>query len=380
MKSPEHIVPSGDRAVARAIIAALKQAGHDVVHVSEFQSRDGLGKIENQKKLLREAEQEIDKIKSSWQKTPKDKPDLWLSYHHYYKDPDLLGYQICKIFSIPYVIAEASCRRLERCIFQTQQNADWSCFYQKKIEALRCANGIIHFNMDDVEALQPFINDDTQQCFIRPFLKDKPLFDTYKKKQSSFKIRSHAGINADQILLIGVGMMRTGDKVESWRILARVLSHFVSRSFSKVFLLIVGDGQKKNEVMRQFKAKQQSIFMGEVSQKELSQLYMISDLLIWPAVNEAYGMALLEAQAYGVSVLSVRRKGIENIVHHPVTAKLVRQNSVFALTNALRASVKSKKMLKKQAKLGAMRARRLHTKQYAAKRLERFLNNIMTQN
>ena len=38
LKSPDHPVPSGDRQMARLLVAALRHAGHDVEIASELRS------------------------------------------------------------------------------------------------------------------------------------------------------------------------------------------------------------------------------------------------------------------------------------------------------------------------------------------------------
>ena len=39
------------------------------------------------------------------------KPDLWFTYHPYYKAPDLIGPELASAFAVPYVTAEASYSR-----------------------------------------------------------------------------------------------------------------------------------------------------------------------------------------------------------------------------------------------------------------------------
>ena len=42
----------------------------------------------------------------------------------------------------------------------------------------------------------------------------------------------------------------------------------------------------------------------------LPALYAGADLYLWPAINEAYGMAFLEAQAAGLPVVAGRTGGV----------------------------------------------------------------------
>jgi glycosyltransferase involved in cell wall biosynthesis len=55
----------------------------------------------------------------------------------------------------------------------------------------------------------------------------------------------------------------------------------------------------------------------------LPAVYVAADLFVWPAVNEAYGMAILEAQAAGLAVVAGRCGGVPDIVGDGETGCLV---------------------------------------------------------
>ena len=46
----------------------------------------------------------------------------------------------------------------------------------------------------------------------------------------------------------------------------------------------------------------------------LPGLYAAADAYLWPAVNEAYGMAFLEAQAAGLPVVAGRSGGVPDVI------------------------------------------------------------------
>jgi glycosyltransferase involved in cell wall biosynthesis len=68
----------------------------------------------------------------------------------------------------------------------------------------------------------------------------------------------------------------------------------------------------------------------------VAALYAASDLCLWPACNEAYGMAMLEAQAAGVPVVSVADRGVPDVVLDGGTGLLATDRSAQALADLAR--------------------------------------------
>ncbi len=385
MKPPDHPVPSGDRTVARALLRALNKMGHDVDIVSNFVSRDGKGRPDIQRALIKQAHQEQMRLQALWDANPQLKPDLWLTYHHYYKAPDLITRALLLRYDFPLVIAEASHtsnERLKAKFMGTDFPYDWSLYNQEMVALVSLASGIIHLNHDDINAIQDVIPHTTKQCFIRPFLIHKSQASDVLRKRSLKRINAHFPALTLKMkrrpLLLSVGMMRDGAKMESWRHLARVMRRFTTNANSnkKPLLIIAGDGQYKALVQRLFQNKEQCIFVGKVDKNILQQLYLCADLFVWPAIDEAYGMAALEAHGSGLGVLAGRRKGLEAIVRHPLTAKLVQEKNHYAMAHMLRKMLQLPRTLKKMGQLSAMRTRRAHADAYGADKLHAFLEQI----
>src|SRR5947199_10153754 len=109
LKSPTHGTPSGDRRVAGLLMDALAAAGHRAQVASTFRSYDGDGDEARQRALRAQGEAYATQLADDWRAAPAaDRPQLWLTYHLYYKAPDWLGPIVSEALSIPYVIAEAS--------------------------------------------------------------------------------------------------------------------------------------------------------------------------------------------------------------------------------------------------------------------------------
>ena len=95
--------------------------------------------------------------------------------------------------------------------------------------------------------------------------------------------------------LVTVAMMRPGDKLESYQLLAEALQ-YVTQSMQ---WFIVGDGTERVQVETLFDNDPRIHFCGQLTNDEVHSLLAQCDLHVWPAVNEAFGMTLLEAQYQG---------------------------------------------------------------------------------
>ncbi len=287
MKPPDDPVPSGDRSVARALIAALEGAGlGDISLVSALRSRDRMGDPEIQSGIFRAAEAEIARLADG---TP---PALWLTYHSYYKAPDLLGPALSRRWGIPYALIEATraSKRLQ---------GPYARFAKAAEEACDAADLIFYLTEHDREALERDLRPGQQLVRLRPFL-GKEALDQEISRPSSGTVQ-----------LLACAMFRAGDKLASYRALAAALA-LVRSDWT---LTIIGDGPARAEVkalFSQFGAR--VTFHGAVEQHQVAGHFRSGDLLVWPGVGEAFGMVYLEAQAQGCPVLAEDRPGVREVV------------------------------------------------------------------
>ncbi|ATF19532.1 Glycosyltransferase [Phaeobacter gallaeciensis] len=289
MKSPRHPVPSGDREMARNLMGLLSGSGAMVTLASELRIYDKSGDAERQAILRAKAAHEIDRICTEIATAPKaERPDLWLTYHNYYKAPDLIGPTVARRLSIPYVQVEST-RAKKRL------SGPWSEFAQAAHDAADAASVIFYLTQQDHQTLLRDRYCDQHLVHLSPFLPDHRLPEPSDRSGP----------------MLCVGMMREGDKLASYRILADALAQ-VSQPWR---LDIVGDGPARPEVeqvMSRFGNKVR--FLGELDRDALGMLYRKASIFVWPGVNEAFGMVYLEAQSHGVPVLAQDRPGLRDIV------------------------------------------------------------------
>lgn len=339
LKSPLHPTPSGDRKIARLFIQALEQVGYHVELASQLRTFDKSGDSQRQQRLISLAKKEAVRVMRRWSQQGFS-PEVWFSYHLYYKAPDLIGPIICQALNIPYIVAEASWA-------EKRSQGGWALYHQQVAIGLKLASKVICINPIDKIALTAFYSLHQQRpsplMSLNTFIDDLPanndeifvvsakhnaIKSDHKSIEQSTQVMrvltredlaQKYGLDSDLPWLITIAMMRNGDKHNSYLQLSSVVS-LLQQPYQ---LLIIGDGVRQSEVRTLFAQHQQVKFAGALENSQIRQLLSHFELLVWPAINEALGMIFLEAQQAGVAIVAGDEGGVSSIVKHNVTGILV---------------------------------------------------------
>ncbi|MGF6227027.1 glycosyltransferase involved in cell wall biosynthesis [Inquilinus ginsengisoli] len=313
MKPPGHPVPSGDRRMARLLIEALRRGGHEVRLASRLRSWDpGLDRA-RPARIEALGARVADRLVRRW-RGASDRPDVWFTYHLYHKAPDWLGPPVAAALGIPYVAAEASHapRRAE---------GPWAAGHHAAAAAIRQAVALITFSERDAAGLASLVPA-ARIVRLPPFLDAAPFAAVIHRP-------------ADPPRLLAIGMMREGDKERSYVLLADALRRLDDRRWT---LTVVGDGPARPRIEPLFDPAR-TVFRGAVPPESLPQVLAEADLFVWPAINEAFGMALLEAQAAGLPAVAGAAGGegggVAEILRQGKTGLLVSPDDAGAFAEAV---------------------------------------------
>lgn len=305
LKPPDHPSPSGDRTIARLLIKALKLGGVDVDIASRLRARVGAGEEAAQHRMAAKGHATAARLIAHYRALPKrQRPQAWFTYHLYYKAVDWIGPKVAANLDLPYFLAEASHA-------PKRATGPYAFSHAATEAAIKQAAAVFCLNPTDKECLAA-ITPKQRLIDLPPFL-DLQHFAPHPPDRdiARLKLSQHYRLDSTKPWLLAVGMMRPGDKLASYRMLAEALRH-LERPYQ---LLIVGDGEARPEIERAFHAIARNIaWLGLVEQANLPEIYAAADLLVWPAINEAFGMALLEAQACGCPVVAGKSGGVPAIV------------------------------------------------------------------
>ena len=403
LKAPDHPVPSGDRAIARLLLAALERAGAtrgwEVEVASRFRSFDGAGGADRQARLRGIGARIADRLLHRYREAPAGRsPDLWFTYHLYHKAPDWIGPAVSERLGIPYLVAEASHAAKQR-------KGPWSIGHEASAGAIRHADAILALNRDDVPGVRQVARDRSRIIVLPPFLGPRGVISDdcrldreparadgdespgpSRRFPPPVTAGAHAapgragaraavsrrfGVPDDEPWLLCVAMMRGGRKLASFEVLADALAR-PGVATARWHLVVAGEGPARHEVESAFAGRLpagRTTFAGRVEGEALAGLYAGADLFVWPAVGEPMGMAMLEAQGHGLPVVSARTRGVPDLVRDEETGVLVPEGDPGAFADAVRALLQAPERRRRMGDAARARVAREHGFEKASERI-----------
>lgn len=302
LKPPDHPRPSGDRQMARMLMAALRRAGYDVHLASRYVAYSKRPDAALMQERRAGALLEAQRLLRDWEVAGL-RPDLWFCYHPYDKAPDWIGVAVCEALGIPMVTAEP-------CRTHQEPAAAWMPWREEAQRGLAMAALHLVMNDDDEAYLRSFVPRERLLRFV-------PFLDGDELEEPSVDAPNAAWNAGGACRLLAVAMLRPGAKLESYQLLAQALASLHGRHWQ---LVVAGGGPAQDEVRAAFAwdVEGRVRFLGEQSEAQVGALMRTCDLLAWPGCREAYGMVYLEAAVHGKPSAALRNHGVPLVVAHGV--------------------------------------------------------------
>jgi glycosyltransferase involved in cell wall biosynthesis len=328
LKAPDHPTPSGDRAMARSLMRLLRELGHEVELASRFRSYDRAGDPNRQVRLARLGAALAERYLRAVGDGCRQPPELWFTYHLYHKAPDHLGPRVAAALRIPYVVAEAS-------LAAKQAAGLWAAGHAATLAALERANLVLAMTERDCHGLARAVGSSERLRLLRPFIAIEP-FSGLDREVCRRLWAERLSLPTDRPWLLAVAMMRGDVKSRSYALLRQALAACLDRRW---LLVVAGDGPARATIEADLATlgPGRAALAGLVAPEDLPSIYGAADLFVWPALAEAYGLALLEAKATGLPVIAGREGGVPEIVEEGVTGLLVEATDPAAMASAIRA-------------------------------------------
>lgn len=304
---------SGDRRMARQLIAALESLGHVVEPVAAPKTYFREADPARFASVVADAARLRDALLAGY-RASRPPPDLWFTYHNYYRSPDFLGPAIASALDIPYVTAESSdsARRA---------TGEWAEHTAIVRQGLAAGDAHFFFTDRDRQGLEPWRTEGTALLALPPFVAIGPAHGP--------RTNGHGPSR-----LVTVAMMREGAKLKSYLTLARILDRCRGEDWT---LSIIGDGPCRAEIGAAFAGLPEGriTWHGKLDRDTTQAELARHDIFLWPGIGEAYGLVYLEAQAAGLPVVAFDSGGVAETVRAGETALLVPEHDDEALAAAL---------------------------------------------
>jgi len=312
-------LPSGDLTIATGLRDFLEAGGHRVLQPSRLRARWIFWKPWLWPVVVRDRMRAL-RIRHL------ARCGVWITYHTYYKAPDLIGPWVCRRLAIPYLIFQG--------IYSTRRRKNIKTLpgYLLNRQALVLADHVFSNRKEDMVNLRRLIPVD-RLTYIAPGIDPRQFtFDTGARQE----LRSSWNIPENARLVISAAMFRPGVKTEGliWTIQACAE---LSRRNMPVQLVIAGDGKERKTLQDLAESLIPGTvrFVGKIPRDRMYRIYSAGDVFVFPGIRETLGMVYLEAQACGLPVIAFRNGGIAEVVRDKETGFLTPPYDMQAFTDAM---------------------------------------------
>lgn len=282
-----HPHPSGDLVFGTELYNHLHELGHQCHLASTLRCRWVYLRPWQWPRLLIERQ----KVLSSCQGF---QPKLWLSYHSYYKAPDLLGPYCAQKLNIPYVLFQG--------IYSTKRKRKLKTYpgYYLNRQTLQAAAMVFTNKRKDEKNLLRLLPPERVQ-YIPPGIHSNQFSAS---KEARKTLRSQWEVTTEKVVMTAA-MFRPGVKTKGLEIVVKSCGELISRGHN-IRLIIAGDGTNREHL--QTFARQhlhdKVHFLGKITREELYKYYSAADIFAFPGIEESLGMVYLEAQGCGLPVVA----------------------------------------------------------------------------
>jgi glycosyltransferase involved in cell wall biosynthesis len=276
--------------------------------------------------------------------------DLWLTYHSYYKAPDVLGPALSRKLNIPYVIFQG--------IYSTKRRRRWTTrpgFYLNK--KTLCAADLVFSNKSvDLFNLKRLLPE-ARLTYVAPGLVPADFsFDENARAQ----LRKQWNVGDDPVIF-SAAMFRADVKTEGLTWVIRACGELY-RQGQNFRLVIAGDGRQKGKLQKLAadQAPDRVRFVGKIARREMYRFYSAADMFVFPGIRESLGMVYLEAQSCGLPVVAFDNAGVPEAVCKGKTGLLVPMYALEPLVDAVKRLMADKNLRRQMGHAAKSYVRQFH--------------------
>ncbi len=355
-----HEDPSGDLVIATGLYQYLIKQGHELKVASTLRSRWIYWKPWLFPRLLVER-------RKLGRRFSRSNTDLWLTYHTYYKGPDLLGPFVAGAANIPYVIFQG--------IYSTKRRKDWRTrpgFVLNK-QALISARHVFTNKRVDLTNLRRLLPDNRITYVAPGIYPDEFCFD--RSAREAFRRRWQVD---NEPVVLSAAMFRPGVKTQGLTWVIEACGKLFQRG--RLFqLVIAGDGKEKSRLLKlaDRHLPGRVHFAGKIPREKMYQFYSAGDVFVFPGIEESLGMVFLEAQSCGLPVVAFENSGVPEVVKDQTTGFLRPMFELEPFVKAIDDLVANKAMRRRMGKAAQSYVRQRHDLNQNYRKVDEVLQRVV---
>ncbi|MDI6591320.1 MAG: glycosyltransferase family 4 protein [Patescibacteria group bacterium] len=223
----------------------------------------------------------------------------------------LLGYFLCKLTSVPYLITIQG--------LEENKNILKKIVYKRASFCIVASSAIKNYfekiGVKNIEIIPNGIN-------LERFKNINPQ-----------KSREELGLK-DEFVIMTIARL---EKVKGIEYLIKAFN-IVKSQIVNCKLLIIGEGsERKNleNLVEKLNLKNKVKFLGQIPNEKIPEYLSVADCFVLPSLKEGFGIAILEAQAAGVPAVATKVGGIPDIIRDEETGILVEPKNSQVIAQAI---------------------------------------------
>lgn len=269
---------------------------------------------------------------------------------------------ICRSANIPYVVVQPE----SPADLEASADPEWS----NLADCLEAASLIIFYSSALASAVaQRFPGQEPRMQVHLPFIDFAEMQGRSRLAPQWRAMLTNRLQLPSALRLLAIGRATDGASQRSFQLLADALASLTPLEWC---LVIAGAGQDWDTTARLLRTAlpNRVRVMPIAGEEEAMMLLGACDLLVWPAVGEAYCDIALEAQVMGVPVVAGNSPGMADAVVNGQTGMLVKTDNSAAIGNAVSFLLRQPRFLRGFAERGPAYVLRYHDISDAARRLD----------
>ncbi|GBE52564.1 alpha-D-kanosaminyltransferase [bacterium BMS3Bbin14] len=355
-----HPSPSGDLVIATGLHDYLQARGHRLSVLSTLRCRW----IYWQPWRLAQAFSERLRLGRRLTRRP---VDLWLTYHCYYKAPDLLGPAVTAKLDIPYLIFQGS--------YATKVRRKWLTRpgFELNRKALLAADMVLTNRRDDHVNLQRLLPE-KRLGYIRPGIHPARFA---RDEEARREMRTAWQADGRPVIL-SAAMFRPDVKTEGLIRVIESCARLRDRGYD-FLLVIAGEGRERKRLtnLAGNRLGKNVLLVGQVPRRQMARFYSGGDLFVFPGINESLGMVFLEAQSCRLPVVAFDNGGIPEVVMNGETGFLTPLFDQDAFDQAVATLLADKETRQRMGRRAAGYIREQHDLERNYRQLEKILDRVV---